>query len=246
MPKSFLRLPAIIAFSVYTLYSCVFVALFHYFSSDFVLIDSLWFDAVDLFMQWVEIFGIALIFAFLVIGVHRYGASAARPLYFLLGGVLLYKYITAIVTISVVYGTFDITYDYSGYIVSYLVEIGCCALLIYLCDKYTKAHTARNKEIAHAAKTLQTDAVHLPDLLPFKKIFDSQNPIQRAVLTAVGVFTAVRLLAFVLSDIAYSMMGADFYVSDIPVMLIYLTLQIFIPCFIGYLLTLWTVNRATK
>ena len=242
MPKSLLKRTAILVFSIYALYSFVLVSLYHYLAADIVLMDTLWLDAADLLMQWVEVFGISVIFALLISAVYHYGVKPCRNLYLLLFGALAFKYIAAIVSLSVVYGSLDLTYDYSSYLISLLIEVGLAALMVALCHKHATAHFSRNRATLNAAKTLGVDTDTEAPLLPFQMLFDRKNLIQRAVMIGMGIFAALRLAAFIISDIAFSMAGVTFTAADIPVMLVYWVLQIFLPCFLGYLLIIFCVR----
>jgi hypothetical protein len=184
----------------------------------------------------------AIVGTFAIFAVYRYGLLACKPLFYWLGGALVFKYVVAVIALSVVYGSFDITQDYTGYIVSLLIEGGLAAAAVHFTHKYTLAHNeqARTRQNAAAALGISTEAAD--PLLPFAKTFGVQNPLQRVVVIVMGIYTMARLAAFIISDIAYSMMGVTFTAADIPVMLIYWILEIFIPCFLGYLLIIYTLK----
>ena len=93
MPKSFLKAVAILVFATMALYALVLVPLFEIIACDIMLMDTLLFDAIDLLIQWTEIFALILVLAFLLIGVEKAGnANDCRSLFLLLGGALLFKY----------------------------------------------------------------------------------------------------------------------------------------------------------
>ena len=66
MSKSAFRFFMILLFAALALYSCVLVPVYQIFASDLVLMDTIWFDIVDLLLQWTEIFGTAVLFSFAV------------------------------------------------------------------------------------------------------------------------------------------------------------------------------------
>ena len=247
MPKSFLKTAALFVFPVIALYALILVPAFEIIACDIMLMHTLLFDAVDLLMQWVEIFALALILSFLLVGVARADSLGdCRNLFYLLGGALLFKYVGAILALSVVHGSFDVTSDYGSYLLSLVLELLPCALLVWLTHRRKTADDAQKKDLARAAKTLGEVLPEESDPLPFTALFGRNNPLQRIAYLTLGVLTAIRALAFIASEIAYTMLGFAPSASDLPVMLLYFFLLILIPCFVGYLILYGAVRFAAK
>lgn len=247
MSKSFLKTATIAVFAVWALYSLILVPAYEIIASDIMLMNTLWFDAVDLLMQWTEIFGLILMLVFLTVGVYHVGdLKKCTPLFYLLGGALLFKYLGAIIALSVVHGSFDITLDYSGYAVSFLLEVLPCAIVTWLTQKHATNQTVRVHELESAAALLKRDFEHPAALLPFAKLFGKGNPLQKTAYIGVGIVTGARLASFVASEIAYSMLGFAYRLSDLPVSLLYALLLVFIPCFLGYLVFFYTLRLVEK
>ena len=247
MPKSFLKAAARFVFPVTALYALLLVPAFEVIACDILFMDTLLFDAVDLLMQWTEIFVLVLILSFLLVGVTRAESlSECRKLFLLLGGALLFKYVGAILALSVVHGSFDVTLDYSGYIVSLLLELLPCLLLTLLVRRHTTESGKEKKELARAAAILGEEIPEGERELPFTALFCRKNALQRIVYIVLGVVTAIRALAYIASEIAYAMLGFTYHISDLPITLLYLFLLVLLPSFIGYLLLFATVKFATK
>ncbi len=247
MPKPFLKAAAIFVLPVILLYALVLVPAFEIIACDIMLMDTLLFDAVDLLMQWTEIFALVLILSFLLVGIaHAERLEECRTLFLLLGGALLFKYVGAVLALSVVHGSFDVTLDYSGYIVSLVLELLPCLLLVLLVRRHVCEATRREKELARAAAVLGEEIPERDTALPFTALFCRQNPLQRIVYIVLGVLTAIRALAFLASEIAYAMLGFTYHLSDLPITLLYLLLLVLLPCFIGYLLLYATVKFGSK
>ena len=247
MPKSFLKAVAIFVFAVMALYALVLVPLYEIIACDIMLMDTLLFDAIDLFMQWTEIFALSLILAVLLIGVYQTGdAKKCRALFTLLGGALVFKYVGAVLSLSVVHGAFDITLDYGAYLVSLALELLPCALLVFLTHKYVTSRKAKEKEMARAAAILGESVAPTASLLPFAKMFDRSNPLQKIAYICLGVLTAIRALAYIAAELAYTMLGFTYHISDLPITLLYLFLLVLLPSFIGYLILFATVRFAKK
>jgi hypothetical protein len=243
MPRSFLKVAAIVVFFTMALYALVLVPMYEIVACDIMLMGTLLFDAIDLLMQWIEIFALILILAFLLIGVWKAGTAAdCRSLFLLLGGTLLFKYVGAVLALSVVHGSLDITLNYGSYIVSLLLEVAVCALLIFLTHRHVVSQERLKKERDHAALILGQEPKSEPMLLPFTKLFDHENPLQKIVYIIIGMIAGIRTLSFIASEIAYSMLGFTYHLSDLPVTLLYLLLLVLLPCFIGYLILFATVK----
>ncbi len=247
MTKSFLKAASIVAFSIMALYALVLVPIYEIVSCDIMLMDTLLFDAIDLFMQWTEIFALILVLAFLLIGVEKAGnANDCRSLFLLLGGAFLFKYVGAVLALSVVHGSFDITLNYGSYIVSLLLELIPCALLVFLTHKHVVTQGELRKEQERAALILGKELESAPALLPFTKLFDRENPLQKIVYITLGLVIGIRALSHIASEIAYSLLGFTYHISDLPITLLYLFLLVLIPCFIGYLILFATVKFALR
>lgn len=247
MQKSFLKAAALTLFPIMALYSLVLVPSFEVIACDIMLMNTLLLDTVDLLMQWVEILALVLILSFLLVGVARAKAlTDCHNLFLLLGGALLFKYIGAILALSVVHGAFDATLDYGSYIVSLLLELVPCFILTWLVRRRVEADATQKKAVTRAAAVLGEPLPEKAENLPFTALFDRKNPLQRITYIVLGILTAIRAAAFIASEIAYTMLGFAFRASDLPIMLLYFFLLVLLPSFIGYLLLFVTVKFAEK
>ena len=191
-----------------------------------------------------EILGGAVMMAFLLVGVYRAGSAvAAKPLLYLAGGALLFKYVATIIAISVVYGSFDATMDFGSYILSLLLEAAPCVLLVFLAHRLVVADRAHRRELANAAAALGQEQALPPQLLPFSRVFGKDAPLQRVLYICIGVLCGLRALSFILSEIAFSLIGYGFTAADIPVILLYFSLLVLLPCVLGYLLAYLVIRR---
>ena len=144
--------------------------------------------------------------------------------------------------LSVVHGSFDITLNYGGYVVSLLLELAPCALLVFLTHKHMVTQGEHRKEKERAALILGKDPESESPLLPFTKLFDLENPLQKIVYITLGLIIGIRTLSHIASEIAYSMLGFTYHISDLPITLLYLFLLVLLPCFIGYFILYATVK----
>lgn len=242
MSKSFLRISAILAFLFATLTSAVLLPAFRLIGTDFVLSGTLLYDAVDLLWQWLEIFLLCLLVALVLLGVHRAGLSGARPVYFISGGALLFKYIAAIVSSAIMAGSLDLTINYGTTVFSFFLELLMLAAVAYFTHRITTAHHEQTLEKQNAAGRLHTEPPQDAPLLPFARPFTRKNALQSVLYLGIGIVTFFRAASFVASEIAFTMMGYAFFWSDLPVTLLYLLLTVLAPCFLAYLGAYFLVN----
>lgn len=237
MQKRDLRIPALVLFGIYAIYSCVLIPLYQFIASDITLYLTLWWDVVDFFLNLFEVLGIAAAFGFLIYGVYRHSVKNCRPLFFLTGGALLFKYLASFIAISIAGGSIDLTYDFASYLVSFLMEAAELAFAVLLAHLLTSTLAAEEKKRKKAARLLGKE-ISAQELIPFRRPLSRTNALQRTAFWSVLLMTAFRLIAYIISDISFSLVGYGYSASDIPVTLIYLLLLFLIPSCLGYLLSL--------
>lgn len=233
-----LRLPALVIFGIYAIYSCVLAPLYQFLSTDIILSDTIWWDIVDFFFNLFEVLGIAACFGFLIHGIYHYTAKKCRPLYILIGGALLFKYAASIIAISIVGGSLDLTMDFTSYIVSFMIEIAELVLVIFLSHRWITMLQSENQRMTAAAATLGQEFTPRGEFFPFRKLFCRNNPLQSTALWGMIAVTAFRLVSYLIGEIAFSLVGYGFSAKDIPIVALYALLLVFIPGFLGYLLSL--------
>ncbi|MBE6605013.1 MAG: hypothetical protein E7639_04850 [Ruminococcaceae bacterium] len=247
MPRSFLKASALLVYPLMVIYAFLLVPAYEIIAFDITLASTLLFDGVDMLMGWVEIIVLALALALLITAVYRAGSAVrCRALYILLGGALLLKYIGSIIALSVVHGALDATLNYGSYVLSLLLELLPLALAVLLTHRYTVRTNADAAIRKKALERLSAAPEAQVDLLPFKNPFHRPNPLQKIALLALGLICAIRLLAYIMNEIAYVILGFSFKASDLPVTLLYAFLTVLLPCFIGYLLCVCTTKLAAK
>ena len=241
-----LRLPALVVFGIYAIYSCALAPLYQFLSVDIILSDTIWWDIVDFLFNLFEVLGIAACFGFLIHGIYHYTAKKCRPLYILLGGALLFKYAASIIAISIVGGSLDLTADFTSYIVSFVIEIAELILVIFLSHRWITVLQDANQRMQAASSTLGQDFAPRGEFFPLRKLFCRANPLQQTAFWGMIVVTALRLISYVIGEIAFSLIGYGFSAKDIPIVALYAMLLVFIPGFLGYLLSLGCMQLAER
>ena len=232
MRKNALRTPAILIFSIIALYSCVLIPLYQYLITDIVLMDTIWLDIVDLLCQHVEIIGSAVLISFGVFAIFRYRLEGAKSALLLLLGALAFKYVAAVVAVSVEFGSVDLTGGLSGYLVAFLIELAIIALAVFLSHRLITPSQIDYDTQKAASKQLgrpfSKERLYLDS-----KPLSLKNPIQRILFIGILNIVVWRLAAAVISEFTY---GVLLQPGDIPVILIYWILLILLPAFYSYFL----------
>ena len=246
MSKSFLRLAALLAFLLAVLTSAVLLPAYRLVGADFVLSTSLLYDLVDLLWQWFELFLLALLVSLITLGVHQVGIHGARPLYFICSGALLFKYAAAILSSSIIAGSFDLTINYGTTVFSFVLELVICGFAAFLTHRTTVNYRAQTRAAQNAAKRLKQEITPQAPLLPMKKPFAKGNPLQNMLYLGIGMVAFFYFASFVASEIAFTMMGFTFTWADLPITLLYLLLTVLLPSFLAYLGVYFLVNTLSE
>lgn len=237
MKKSLLFWPSVFLFGIYILYGLVITPALEYVAADWVLYNTILFDVLDVLLNLFEVLGTAAAFGFLIHGVYRYTAKGCLPLYPLVAGALVFKYLSSLLSVSILRGSLDLTGDFASLLLSFFIELLECGFAVWM------GHLLTGKPAAGAHTAFADPFGASRSQLPFKKLFDRRNCLQMAALWSMLAVLVIRLIAFIINDIS---LGIPYTLSDLPITLIYWMLLIFIPAFCGYLLSLATMLLAEK
>ena len=246
MERNKLRLPALVLFGIYAVYSLALIPVYQIIASDLVLSDTLWWDLVDFGTRLFEVLGIGAAVGFLVHGIYRYTVKGCLHLYYLIAGALLFKYAASIISISVVMGYLDLTSDFSTYIIAYLIEAAEIALISLIGHKLITVLCRQNAIREKAALALGEDFAPEGEFYPFRRPFSRTNALQRTAFWGMVIVLGFRLIADLINDITFGFMYYGFSVKDIPVTILYWIILIVIPCFLAYLLSLGCIILAER
>ena len=238
MKRNALRLPALVLFGIYAIYSMALIPLYQFLSADFVLSDTIFWDIVDFFLNLFEVLGIAAAIGFVLHSIYRYGAKKCYPIYILTGGALLFKYVASIIAISIVGGSLDLTADFSSYLISILMELAELGFMVFLGHRLITGLAEKNRTLKNAADALGKPYTPAGQCFPLQGLFHRINPMQRSAFWGMICVAALRLISFIVGEIAFSFVGYGFAAKDIPIILLYAILFVFLPAFLGYLLSL--------
>ena len=234
MSKNALRIPAILIFLIVALYSCVLIPLYQYLITDIVLMDTIWLDIVDLLCQHIEIIGSVALISFAVFGIFRYQLNGSKNVLLLTLSALVFKYVAAMIAVSIEFGSVDLTGGLSGYLVAFLIELAMLALAVFLAQRLITPKQIDYESKKTAAAQLGRPFEQEP-IYPASKLSSLKNPIQRIFFIGILYIVLWRLAAAIISEFTYGVMLKP---GDIPVILIYWVILIFIPAILSYFLAL--------
>ena len=227
-----LRLPVLILFAGVASYACVLVPLLQYLINDIVLRSTLLLDAMDLLSRHLEIVSSILLLEFVIFAIWRYSLGGAKRLLAVCASVIAFKYLAAVVSYSVAFGSLDLTGGLTSYLFSFLLELAIAAAVVFLCVQLISPQKDAHEARRAAAETLGREFSEKDPCYPFQNLFSYRNPVLLTTLISVLTVFALQTLAFVISYVS----GAPMQASDIPVMLVYEVILILIPCAYSYFL----------
>jgi hypothetical protein len=239
MSKKSLRLPALLIFGIYTLYSCVLMPLENYIFADILLFQTIWGDVIDVLAHWFEIAGIAAILGTVIYACYRYPLRELPPILILCGGALLYKYVAAVVAVGLSGGLFYFPEDLYSILVSLLIEVALVAFTLLLCHRLLTDACQKDVALSKASAKLGQEYTPTGELVPFARPISRTHPLLRSAFWGMIAVLIALSLSYVIEEIAFTAAGATFSASDIPILLIYWLLLFAIPCVGGYFLAVY-------
>ena len=228
MKNKALLLPFAFLFGGHTLYAAL-RALYAYLGTDFVLRYTIWFDVIDVLVRNAEVITSAMMIAFLVYSVYRHGVAESKQVMLLSLGALAYKYVVVIVATFIAVGVLDLTGDLLLFAFAILAEIALAALAILLAHKIISPATALYEEKIAAQKALGLSTDVTDGCYPLGALFSFKSPLNTTLFFSVLALAIGHAVSFLF----YFIGGSPLYLSDIPVMLLYLLLFAVIPALIS-------------
>lgn len=209
MKNKSLLLPLAFLFGGHTLYAAL-RALYAYLGTDIVLRYTLWFDAVDVLVRNAEVIVSAMMLTFLVYAVYKCGVAGSKTVMLLSLGALAYKYVIVILATFVAVGAVDLTGDILLLAFAILAEVALAALAILLAHKL----------VSPAKRAADATADTIDGCYPLGTLFSLKSRLNAALLCSIGALALGHAISFLF----YFIGGAPLYLSDVPVMLLYLFL----------------------
>lgn len=243
MPRTALKLPAIFICGLAILYSCITMPLYQLVLTNAVLSTTILVDLLDFFSWCLETLVIATAFGFLIHAIYRYGLKGAQGLCCLIGGALLFKYVSGVFTVGWAGGSFYFPDDLWTLLISFFIEITVLVLVAFLAHKYTSARKQDNLTLEKASRQLGVEYTPKETFFPLRPILRLSNPLLCAAFWGTIAVFFFRALSFVIFFLA----SAPFFTwADVPSFIIYLLILVVIPSVAGYFLTLGCIQLAEK
>ena len=219
-------LPVLLLYGSAALYGGALVPILEYLQADLIFFSSVGFYLLSLFADLFDFCTLSLVIAFCIYGVYRNDRYPVPPLLSLAFGAIFFKHIAALIALSILNGSFDLTANRVSELLAVLLEIVACLLVFFAARRLIRRAEEENDEKRRAARILAKDEDAVVDrFLPFSRIFRRSNPLQ------------CRLIAFLADKISYYSYFA-FALEDLPLLTLEFVFQVLLLPFIGYSLAL--------
>ena len=244
LKKRLFNIILFVVYPAYLLHSCVVSPLYTVFDSNVETeLLSLVFYALYNFIDIAVIF---LSCAVIIYGIYRLSLKEIKKAYAFVLVAPVFKYVLKLIVSPIVDGIVDleqILMDLYSIGVSCVLEILQLWIIIYVARAYIEKHKSVQSVIAKASSRMG-EAKPDASAVPFKKIFDIKNPLQRGAFTSALIVTAVRILMLAIHDISNSISALDF--GGVLVILGAYVIELSVGVF-GYLAMLYIfISIATK
>lgn len=248
--KILMRFFAISLCILISLYIFALAPLYIWFSSDILYMGTALPEIFDILLSAVDVLVFGISYGVLLYTIYRFSLKKAMPYLYVLIGSVLYKNI----------GNLLMTYITDGFtsenLLTDLLDIGLLILLellqtaiaVFLAVKVIGSAKNRENirmEAAREAKKLYTPSV---ELLPFSRLLNMKNPIQKAAFLMASVPMLVHILQRIYYDIFF-FVTEGFYgdpIVDILWMILYYTIDIISYGVIVYFIMILLISRFEK
>lgn len=211
LKKRLFRIILFIAFPAYIIHSCVTSPLYTVFASDVALQSySLIFDVLN---DLIDLFVFFLGYATVIYGIYRLSLKKIKTTFYFAMLAPVFKYLLKLAVSPIVDGILDFNDLLIGlysFGISGVLEITQFLAVIFASKAYIDRHKKMEEIVSKASKTVGS-ADGAPDLsvLPFKKIFNLKNPLQRSAFISSVIVSAVRIVMLLINDISKGIYAVD-------------------------------------
>ena len=203
LKKLLFRAILFIAYPAYLLHSCVTSPLYTMLYSDVETTDfALIFYALNIL---IDLFVFFLSYSVVIYGAYRLSLKKIRPTFWLAMLSPVFKYLLKLIVSPIVDGIVNldqILMDLYSIGVSSVLEILQFLIIILIANRYIDKYKGVEAVVSKASSRVGTEGAPDLNILPFKKLFDLKNPLQRGAFTSALIVTFIRILMLVINDIS--------------------------------------------
>ena len=200
------KLYSAILFAIYPAYilnACVVAPLYTVTDSNVAYIDLI--PLIFYFLGIViDLFAIFFSLAVVFYGLHRLSFKNLRSVIILVAAAPFFKNVLKLIVSPFVDGVLNMNLlimDSYTLGMSSVLEVLQLAIIVFLAYKPIKAHREKKVAVDKALGVLGKDKVPEMELIPFKKIFNLKNPLQRGAFIASAVVTLARIVMHLINDL---------------------------------------------
>jgi hypothetical protein len=210
LKKKLLKIIIFIGLPAYILHSCVTSPLYTIFASDVALTEySIIFDALN---DLLDLFVFFLSYAVVLYGIYRLSLKEIRPTFYLAMLLPIIKYVLKLAVSPIVDGAIkpnDLLMGLFSFGISGAFEILQFLLIIFISKSYIDKYKQMETVVAKASKTVGNESAPDMSVLPFKKMFSIENPLQRGAIVSGAVVSTFRLVMLAINDISKGIYATD-------------------------------------
>lgn len=225
------RLSLFLSFSLFvliSLYIFVFAPLYIYFVNDVLYMGTVLPEVFSLLSSLADIFIFGIFYGVILYVIHRFSLKASVHLLLIYGGGILYKNVGNLLMTYITDGLpTDVLPDLLNTVLYLGLELLQTAGVVTIAALLVMG--AKKREAIRKEAAVKTHKVYTPssEYLPFSKILNFKNPLQKAAFWMAAVPMLVKVVSRLIYDVWFTMMYG-FYEGwiDILWMVLYYSLDI--------------------
>ncbi len=245
LKKRLLLVILCLAYPAYAVHSCITSPFYTVFDSNVETTSiALVFYALNLI---IDLFVFFLSYGVVIYGMYRLSLKKISTTFWFAMLSPVFKYILKLIVTPIVDGFISIDQflmDIYSIGISAVLEILQFLIIIFVTKKYIDKYKSLMEIINKAAARVGDE--NMPDYspIPFKKLIDLKNPLQKSAFTTGAIITGIRILMLLIND--FSMSSSIVGITNWAVFIGAYVLEIAVG-FIGYFFMLYVfINLYSK
>lgn len=228
----------LLTFGLYALLSLGLTLPYNYCGTDELLYVSVLPEVLNLLIDLTEMAIYALCFSiFLFAAFHKHDGAPALTVLWIYLGALLFRRLCDLFGVLILFGSLD-SLDLTYAAVYFLLDVALALVVYFLGQRKARRFllgqlTAPSSSalFKDTSPRLSTSALH-----PFRRFFDSSNPLQGHLAVVAIILAGIKILSRVLYDIDYGapedfteiLIMAVYYLSDLILAVVFYVLSVLV------------------
>ena len=203
LSKKLTRIILFFAYPASVLHSCLVSPIFTVLDSD-ASIERIFPIILHYTIVLLDLFVFFLSYAVIIYGLCRLSFKTIRTAVILSFAAPVFKYLLKMLVSPFVDGipTSDqFMQDLFSYIVSGTLELIQFVIVFAIAASIMKKYKLKQETLKKVSKRINAEGAYDLNVIPFNKIYDKENPLQRCALWATIVVTVARLISLAINDV---------------------------------------------